>query len=93
MFKNLSAMGHDGQPVQRRLPVEQDDVAVNHVSFDNVAKSQILSNFLAISVLEKFLHLDSCALHKVGARMNISTVDDQLTKVFDIGFVDAFWVS
>jgi len=81
MFKNLSTMGHDGEPVQRRLPVEQDNVAVNHVSLDDVTESQILSNFLSISVLEKFLHLDTGALHKVCSRMYISSVDDQLSKV------------
>jgi hypothetical protein len=63
------------------------------VSFHDISEPQILSDLLSVSVLEKLLHLDACALDKVGARMNVGAVDDQLTQVLEVGLVHAFRIS
>ncbi len=46
-------MSHDAEFVQRRLPVEEDDVAINHVSLNHITVLQLLSHLLPITVLQK----------------------------------------
>jgi hypothetical protein len=64
-----------------------------HVSFHDISEPQILSDLLPVSVLEELLHLDAGALDKVGARMNVGAVDDQLAQVLEVGLVHAFRIS
>lgn len=46
-------VGHDAELVQGGLPVEEHDVAVDHVSLHEVADPELLSDLLAVSVLQK----------------------------------------
>ncbi len=46
-------MSHDAELVQRRLPVEEDDIAINHVSLNHVTVLQLLSHLLPVTVLQK----------------------------------------
>ena len=92
VFENLRAVGHDRESVQRRLAVEEHDVAVDHVPLDDVTETQILRDLLSVSVLEKLLHLDAGALDKVGAGVNVRAVDDQLPQEVDVGLRDALRV-
>ena len=92
VFEDLRPVRHDREPVQRRLPVEQDDVAVDHVTLDNVAEPQVLRDLLPVAVLQKLLHLDPGALDEVGARVDVRAVDDQLPEVVDVGFGHALRV-
>ena len=47
---NLHPMGHYGHPVQRRLPIEEDDVTVCQLSIDSPAGVDLLGNLLAIFI-------------------------------------------
>lgn len=44
-------VGHDAELVQGGLPVEEHDVAVDHVSLHEVADPELLGDLLAVPIL------------------------------------------
>ena len=60
-------MAHDGDPVEGRLAVEEDDVAVHHVTLDRVAHPKVVSRLLAIAVLQELADLGNS-----GSRSNLA---------------------
>ena len=45
---DLDAVRHHGHPVQRRLPVEQDDISVYELSLDGVSDVETLGDLLGV---------------------------------------------
>lgn len=51
VFKNQTYdVGHDAEFVQRRLSIEEDNVAIHQVPFHHVTKPQLLSYLLTVSI-------------------------------------------
>lgn len=46
-------MGHDAEFVQGGLSIEKDDVSVYHVPFHHIAKPQLLSDLLTVSIFQE----------------------------------------
>lgn len=46
-------VSHDAEFVQRGLSIEEDDVSVYQVSFNDITKPQLLSDFLTVSIFQK----------------------------------------
>lgn len=46
-------MSHDTEFMQRRLPVKQHNVTINHVSLNHVTVLQLLSHLLSVTVLQE----------------------------------------
>ena len=67
--------------MQRRLSIEQNDIAIGHVSLNDIAEAQFIGNLMSVAVFEELFHLDGRAVDEVGSRMNIGTVNDQLLEV------------
>ena len=75
-----NAVTHDAHFVEGRLPVEQHNVVVDQMPFDQVSNLQIARNFLAFAVLEEALEAGADALNKVGSRMDCNAIN-----TFDYG--------
>ena len=61
-LKNLGPVAHDGDPVQGRLTVEQDQVVVDHVTLNNVAGAEVLRD---LERLKWVTHLNHVTQKKV----------------------------
>ena len=81
MLQNFRSMRHDRKSMQRRLSIEQNDIAIGHVSLNDIAEAKFIRNLMSVPVFEELFHLDGRAVDEVGSRMNIGTVNDQLLEV------------
>ena len=50
-------MAHDGDPVQGRLTVEQDQVVVDHVTLNNVAGAEVLRDLERLKWVTRLNHV------------------------------------
>ena len=74
------AVRHDRELVQRRLPVEEHDVAVGQVALDDVAHLELGRDAAPVAVLERLLALVG-RLDVVRARPDIGAVEDELAQL------------
>ena len=86
-------MAHDGELVERRLPVEQDHVAVFHVAFHDVPDAQRLGGALAVAEgerLDEGLPLPA-GPDEVGARVDVGPVADPLPQLVEVVAGHPLW--
>ena len=84
-------MAHDRKLVQTRLSIEQHDIAIAYMSFDNVSHTEIGGNVVPHArELEKALETITTVDVVVGAWMCICTVAHSRAHRFDIVRKDTF---
>jgi len=79
---NFNAVRHDGNFVQRGLSIEEDNVAILHVPFDDVADAQTLCCPFAVT---KGQRLDERAVlhaNEIGAWVHVGPVAHALSQLF-----------
>ena len=93
-FHDPDTVGHHGHPVQRRLPVEQDDVSVHELPLDGESLFEVLREELGIVGGDPHLPLiglddvvDSGLVLSVSGPL-LGTSPDHLTDDLDVGGVD-----
>lgn len=90
---DFRVMRHDTEFVQRRLTVKQYNVAVDHVTLDDVARFEELAVILAIAVTKKLLISGDAIFDKVSTGVIVRPVADQLTHELDVNRSDFFRIS
>ena len=68
--------------MQTRLTVEQGDITIDDMPFDNIADSQSLRNSISVTKLQEFLQ--RVPRDKVGPRMHVRTIADRLPQHLDV---------
>ena len=94
LIHDLDTVGHHGHPVQRRLPVEQDDVSVHELPLDGESLFEVLCE--EFGVVSGDPHLPLIGLDDVvdsGLVLSIlgpllGSAPDHLTDGLDVGGVD-----
>lgn len=62
--------------VQTRLAIEQYNITVNDMSFDDITDLQTISDSISIPKLQELLVVSSC--NEIGTRMYIAPISDRL---------------
>ena len=83
-------MLHGTHFVQTGLSIEQNNVPVNDMSFNDVTNRQSVSDSSSISEFEELLVISS--RHKVGTWVNVRTIPHCLLQDADVMWCDAFRV-
>jgi len=87
--QHLDQMAHHAHLVQRRLPVEDNEVAVDHVPLDGVAALQVQVARLGVEA-----EVDAVAVvadDVLGARVVVGAAADQLVHAVDVEGGDELW--
>eukprot|EP00964_Phaeocystis_antarctica_P063854 scaffold38351_cov63-Phaeocystis_antarctica.AAC.18 len=83
-LKDASAVRHDREPMQRRLPVEEHHVFVVHVPLDHVANLELRGDAPTVSELD--------TLDVVGAGPDVRPVEDEAPQLREVLTEDALRV-
>ena len=79
MWFHYGVEGHDAQLMQTWLTIEQHDIIIDQMAFDNISVLQLLSYFVSIAVLEKLFDVCTALQKEVGARMHVGPGYDQFS--------------